>query len=253
MKRKQWMVLLVTIASLSGQYWINTGNTGLKTTAEVAGREEVINYTLPPDFIFSIWGVIYLGFLIYAVYGLTGKAHADNVLNRTAYPVAGSIFLNFVWTVVVGAELWLEAYFLQWFMLVLAVVLLYRWQLNRQPLSKTQRFLSIPFGLYAGWLTAAMIPFTADLLNRSGWDYRPFPPTTWAMILYFAACFLVVWAFRYLRQPFYLLPLAWAFYGFFVRFDALLEITAACLAVLLMLFFFYHLFRFYRVSKPETA
>ena len=63
---------MVTVTGLVGQYWINAGKTALKTTAEVAGREEIINYTLPPDFIFSIWAVIYLGFLVYAFYGTLG-------------------------------------------------------------------------------------------------------------------------------------------------------------------------------------
>src|SRR5688572_9341843 len=114
MKKKQLIVLLVTLISLFGMYWINAGKTSLKTTGEVAGREDVINYTLPPDFIFAIWGVIYLGFLVYAFYGLRKGAGADPQMNRTAYPVAISIFLNLLWTVIVGAELWIWAYPLQW-------------------------------------------------------------------------------------------------------------------------------------------
>src|SRR5688572_21692309 len=113
MKKKQWTVLTVTLVSLFGQYWINTGKTSLKTIPEVAGREDVINYTLPPDFSFAIWAVIYLGFLLYACWGLTRTATSDAHYNGTAYPVAFSIFLNFLWTVIVGADWWLAAYFLQ--------------------------------------------------------------------------------------------------------------------------------------------
>src|SRR5687768_10678814 len=91
MKKKQWVVLASTGISIFGLYWINAGKTVLKTTGEVAGREEVINYTLPPGFIFSIWGVIYLGFLVYAFIGLNKNAAADPQMNKTAYPVAGSI------------------------------------------------------------------------------------------------------------------------------------------------------------------
>jgi hypothetical protein len=252
MKTKQWVVLLVTIASLFGQYWINAGKTSLKTTGEVAGREEVINYTLPPDFIFSIWGVIYLGFLVYAFYGLKRGVENNLQMNKTAYPVAISIFLNFLWTVLVGAELWIWAYPLQWIMLVVAIIILYRWDLNKRPLTGTQKFLSIPFALYAGWLTVAMIPFTADLLNKSGWDYEPFSQITWALIIYVVACLIVVLAFRYLKQPFYLVPLAWALFGFFVRFEDSLKLTAAILALLVLLFFLIQLPRFYqRTAYPK--
>ena len=245
MKNKQWVVLLTTLISLAGLYWINSGKTSLKTTGEVAGREEVINYTLPPGFIFSIWGLIYLGFIVYAFIGMGRKAPADPQMNKTAMPVALSIFLNLFWTVVVGLELWVWAYPLQWIMLLIALVVLFRWDLDRRPLTVCQKYLSIPFALYAGWLTVAMIPFTSDLLNRSGWNFEPFTPVTWALILYVVACLIVLLAFRTLKQPFYLLPLAWALFGFFIRFENPLRTTALLLAVLLALFFLLQLARFY--------
>jgi hypothetical protein len=101
MKLKQIIVLLSTLLSLFGIYWINAGKTSLKRTADVAGREEVINYTLPPDFSFSIWGVIYLGFLIYALYGLKKNTAAETYFDKTAYPIAVSIS---------GPSLWVLSY-----------------------------------------------------------------------------------------------------------------------------------------------
>ena len=245
MKKKAWTVLAVTLISLFGQYWINTGKTSLKTIAEVTGREDVINYTLPPDFSFAIWGIIYFGFLVYACWGLTRKATTDAHYSRTAYPVAVSIFLNFLWTVIVGADWWLAAYFLQWLMLAIAIVIMFRWELKKEPLTTVQKYLSIPFALYAGWLTVAMIPFTSDLLNKSGWNYEPFSQITWAIIVYVVACVIVILAFRKLKQPFYLLPLAWALFGFYIRFDAALETTAAALAALMLLYFIIQVPKFY--------
>ena len=248
-EKKQWTVLTVTVVSLFGQYWINAGKTPLKTIAEVAGREEVINYTLPPDFSFAIWGFIYFGFLVYAFWGLTRAATTDVHYNRTAYPVAISIFLNFLWTVIVGADWWLAAYFLQWLMLAIAMVIMFRWELSKKPLTPVQKYLSIPFALYAGWLTVAMIPFTSDLLNKSGWNYKPFPQVTWALIMYVVACVIVILAFRKIKQPFYLLPLAWALFGFFIRFDAALKITAAGLMALMLLYCIIQLLKFYVTNR----
>ena len=251
MKKKQLIVLVITLASLFGQYWINAGNTSLKKTGEVACREEVINYTLPPDFIFSIWGLIYIGFIIYAVYGLSNNGSRNVHMNKTAYPIALSIFLNLAWTVIVGAELWVWAYPLQWIMLIVAIIIMYKWEVHNPPLSKIQMLLSIPFALYAGWLTVAMIPFTADLLNKSGWDYEPFSPRTWALILYVVACLIIFLAYRKLKQPFYLLPLAWALFGFFIRFDGALKFSAAILAFLVVVYFFIELPRYLRHRKLD--
>lgn len=249
--KKQVIVLISAIVSIFGLYWINAGKTSLKQTGEVAGREEVLNYTLPPGFIFSIWGVIYLGFIIYAIYGLTARGMRDPQMNKTAYPVAISLFLNLLWTVIVGAELWVWAYPLQWIMLVIAIIMLFRWDLNRKPLTATQKFMSIPFALYGGWLTVAMIPFTSDLLNRSSWNYEPFTRATWAIIIYVVAFLIVLLAWLRLKQPFFLLPLAWALYGLYTRFDGNVALTAIGLAGLLVLIFLIGLFRFYARSNAD--
>lgn len=241
MKGKPVIVLLSTLVSIFGIYWINAGKTALKTTAEVAGREELINYTLPPGFVFSIWGIIYLGFLIYAIYGLKKPQYNHTFFDRTGHWVAISILLNLLWVTLTGLELWIYAYFLQWIMLFISIRLLHRWHLNVRPLTNIQKWMSIPFALYAGWLTTAMIPFTSDLLNKSGWNFAPFEPRTWGVIIYIAAFFIVWLAYRRLKQPFYLIPLAWAFVGFAVRFDGSLRITAAILSALLMVIFFLQL------------
>ena len=186
--------------------------------------------------------------MLYAIIGAGKNASADVHMNKTAYPVALSIFLNLLWTVVVGADLWVWAYPLQWLMLIISIILLYRWDLNSKPLTVFQKFLSIPFALYAGWLTVAMIPFTADLLNKSGWNYEPFSQVTWGLILYVVACLIILLVFYKLKHPFYLLPLAWALFGYFIRFDNPLKLTAAFLAVFILVVFLIKLRAFYTTN-----
>lgn len=247
---RQIIVLSSTLISLFGIYWINAGKTSLKPVSQVAGREEVINYTLPPDFSFGIWSVIYLGFLIYAIYQLIPSQKNNAYLIATGYPVALSILFNLLWTVIVGLEQWFAAYFLQWVMLAVAIQILLRWSIGSS-LPLTQKWLSVPFALYAGWLTVAMIPFTSDLLNKSSWNYAPFEPKTWAVILYIIACVIVLAVFRKLRHPFYILPLAWALFGFVTRFDAVLQVTAAALAVILLIVFIMQCVRFYKHDREQ--
>jgi hypothetical protein len=53
-----------------------------------------------------------------------------------------------------------------------------------------------------------------------------------------------------LKQPFYLLPLAWAFFGFVMRFDGLPQTVAAILGALLLAYFILQVVAFYRQQKP---
>lgn len=238
---KRIAVLVAILITLLGQYLINAGKTALKPTGEVAGREPVINYTLPPGWAFSIWGVIYAGFLIYALAGVTRAGARDLHMQRTAGLALVSILLNLAWTVVVGLDLWAWAYPLQGVMLVLAILLLQRWETYRRPLNPNQKWLSIPFALYAGWVTVAMIPFTASLLNQWGWSAAPFSRETWGLMLYIVAFGLITVAFLRLKHPFFLLPLAWALLGYVVRFDGALHWTAAILGLLTLALFLFRL------------
>lgn len=250
---RQAVVIVSTLVSLFGIYLINTGKTSLKPTGEVAGREEVINYALPPDFSFSIWSVIYLGFVIYAIYQALPSQKENPYLKSTGYPIALSILLNLLWTVIVGLEQWLAAYFLQWLMLAIALVILFRWKMKASAFPKSQKWLSVPFALYAGWLTVAMIPFTASLLNMTGWNYAPFSQKTWAVILYVAACFIVLAAYRKIRQPFYIIPLAWALFGFAIRFNDVLQAVSAVLAAFLFIYFIYSSIGFYKQNPAKVS
>jgi translocator protein len=253
MRRKQWIVLLVTLFCLFAIYWINAGNTSLKPTGEVAGREEQINYTLPPGFIFSIWGLIYTGFLAYAVYGIKKGAQNNRYLQQTAWPFIISIVLNLVWTVIVGLDLWTAAFPVQWVMLFLSIYLLKQWEVQKSNITPFQKWMSIPFALYAGWLTVAIIPFTADLLNEAGWDGGPLSRETWGVVLYLLATVIIVLAYRALKQPFFMLPLVWVFFGFVVRFTGLPQVVAGILGALLLVYFITQAVRFFGVQKPVPA
>lgn len=232
MRARQVILLIVTFGSLALQYLINSGATPLLTTAEVAGRETVVNYTLPPDYAFAIWGLIYLCFVAYAVYGAAPSWGDDLFYTETWRLAAVSLLLNLVWTVFVGLNWWVAAYPLQWIMLVIAVILLKR----ALPFSRTRdRYLTIPFALYAGWLAVALIPFTADLLNSTGWRGAPLGPRTWGVIMYIAAVVITMTAYvRGLRHPAFPLPAAWALFTLGTRFGGMLRLTAWSGALLLL-------------------
>ena len=226
---REILIFILTAICIGGVYLINSGQTALRQTGDVAGQEETINYTLPPGYVFSIWGLIYLGFIMYATYGLTRSGASDPHMKATALPFTISLLLNLAWTVIVGADEWGWAYPVQWIMLVVAIWLFFKWDMGQRPLSRTQKWMSIPFALYAGWVTVAMIPFTASLLNQWGWDGGPFSRETWGIILYVLAALIVFLAYLRLRHPFYLLPLPWALIGFYVRFEENFNIKTAAL------------------------
>jgi hypothetical protein len=237
---RQGVVVLCTLASLAVIYLINAGLTSLKSVSEIAGEGEwggegqSPNLTLPASYAFGIWGPIYLGFLGYALYQARPSRRGNPHFRRTGYPVALSILLNLVWTLLVGYERTNGAYLVQWGMLGVALVLVRRWGDPVAAESRPPQWLKLPFSLYAGWLTVAMIPFTTSLLQDAGWRGGPLSPAAWAAGLYLAAAGIAYLTSRYLREPWYLLSVAWALLGIAVRVPGPLALLAGNLSVLVL-------------------
>ena len=218
-------------------------------TGEVAGREEIINYTLPPSWSFSIWGLIYIGFLIYSILGFLPSYKKNSYFKKTGGLVALSILLNLGWTVTVGLDRWAAAFPMQVLMLVIAIILLFEWTGREEEIPNDQKWIAAPFALYAGWLAVALIPFAASLLNSSGWNFGPFSPVTWAIIMYGIAALIMLLAYRTIKHPFFLIPLVWAYAGFAFRFSGILRYTATSLAIIIILVILFSLSFFSRKNS----
>jgi hypothetical protein len=117
---KQYLIFGTVALCLLGIAIINSGLTPLIAVTDSQAEISAMNLTAPPGFIFSIWGVIYLGFLIYGVY-LALPIPKNHSRFRKSFPwIMASIGMNFLWIVLVGFDLILAAYFLKWVMLYAA-------------------------------------------------------------------------------------------------------------------------------------
>ncbi len=230
--------LVVTVLSIAGIAVISSGATSLRPASQISDQTSQQNLVLPPGFVFSIWSVIYLGFITYSLYQLVKGNQTSDRIQSTRPLVTLSIFLNLVWIVLVGFEAVMIPYFLQWAMLYISVVIMQHAEYKSPFESTIEKFIFITLGLYAGWLTVAMIPFTSDLLLLAGWYGEPLSLEFWAVVLYIIA-FVLVFGIYYKRLRFiwYTLPLTWALFGLAVRFYPGVGTVAGALALLGMLMF----------------
>jgi translocator protein len=231
--KSKWPVfnLVVTLLSIAGIYLINSGITSLKPVGQVANRNEFTNLTLPPGFIFSIWGVIYLGFMLFAFIQLSDKARYSSKFDHSKGLITQSIFLNLVWIILVGFEMFIIPYLLQWIMMALALLIVIRVMRNSHSFSsRWEKGAFVAFSLYAGWLTVAMIPYTTDILLATGWKGEPLTPEAWAIIVYVTACGIVFLTYRSLNNLWYVFPLIWALFGIAVKFSGFPAVVAGVLS-----------------------
>lgn len=184
------------------------------TPQEVSARYP--NLFIPAGFTFSVWGVIYLGLLLFVLYqlGLFQKNHpADE-------PLAKKLAVVFVLTSLFNAG-WIFAFHYGYLALsvlmtgLLLLCLIYaRTLLAAQPLRPRETlFLQVPFSLYFGWLTVAFIANVTALLVGLGWNGFGVSEPVWTIIILAVGAVIGVLTTLRFRDPAYALVLVWAYAG----------------------------------------
>jgi hypothetical protein len=189
----------------------------------------------PAGYAFSIWGFIYLSLLAYAVYQLRPARRDKRIHDRLAGPLLVTSLLSMVWLVLFNAEWLLGSVLVILGMLGTALMLLVQsreWVLSR----RGEGWLSVPFSLYAGWLTVATIANASVYLSSLGWLGYPLNPTLWALVLLTAAVVIAVGVSWRLRDAVFSAVVAWACLAIWVARRPENEIVAlAALAAALVL------------------
>jgi hypothetical protein len=232
--------LISTLLSLTGIILISSNIFDLKAP-NMFSHPSPDNLTLPPGFSFSIWGVLYFGFLLYSIYQFLPGQLDNPRITRTETYITYSIFLNFAWVLSTGISLTILPYIVQWIMLALSLFILFSYGTPNASRPLTERIIYGIFAMYAGWLTVGIVPFTTDLLLQTGWRGEPLTPTLVAIIVYVLTAILVLVAYRELKHTWYIFPLIWLLLSLSVKFSGTLAWTAGSLAVLVSIFFVFKL------------
>ena len=179
---------------------------------EIADSFDV--YFVPAGYVFSIWGVIYLGLIAYAVFQLIPAQRENPRLRQTGWWFALSCAANSIWL-----YLWHYGYFalsvVTMLTILISLIIIYQ-QLGvgRQAVSAGERWLvHLPFSLYLGWITVATIANITAFLDFINWNGFGIAPEIWAIIMLVVAI-AVAGLIAYSRQDIaYLVVLIWAFIG----------------------------------------
>ena len=235
MKTFQLLNILFTIITLLVNGAANALPLNGQTSGEISDRFPI--YFVPAGYVFAIWGLIYLGLILFAVYQAL-PANRENVTLQRISP--------FYWLTSIANSVWLFLWHYERFpltivaMVVLLVSLIIIFLiLQKTPgLGKVFRLLvNLPFSIYLGWVSVATIANASQLLYFLEWDALGLSGEVWAFIMLLVATILgllMLWLFR--NVPFSLV-LVWAFVGIAqAQSDSMLVSYAALtLAALLLL------------------
>jgi hypothetical protein len=200
-------LLTITVNGLANALPLNGQGTG-----EISDRFDI--YFVPAGYVFSIWGLIYLGLIAFTIYQAL-PAQRDNAVIKKISPAYWiSNLANTAWVF-----LWHYEFFALTLpaMLILLASLLYIYvQLrgSRSSFKSAQKwFVNTPFSIYLGWISVATIANFSQVLFSLGWGGWGISPTTWAVVLLATATLLgLLMLWRESDRP-YALVLVWAVIG----------------------------------------
>ncbi len=223
----QIITILVTLITITVNGLANALPLNGQGTGEISDRFAI--YFVPAGYVFSIWGLIYLGLIAFTVYQAFPAQREDKLLQKI-YPA--------YWIGSLANAAWIFLWHYEFFPLtliamftILATLLVIQIQLSkvRSEMDRCHKwYVQYPFSIYLGWISVATIANLSQVLFYINWGGWGIDPSVWAVIMLAVATILgLLMAWRENDIP-YLLVLVWAFWGIAVsQADTALVATSA--------------------------
>ena len=218
-------LVTITVNGLANGLPLNGLNTG-----EISDRFQV--YFVPAGYVFSIWGLIYLGLLAFTIYQALPAQRDNPRLVRIGWAVVIGNLANATW-IFFWHYLLFPLSLLAMVVLLAALLFIYtRLEIGKRNVGALERWLvNIPFSVYLGWITVATIANTADVLDFVKWGQFGISDEAWMVIILFVVT-LIAWIMSFTRKDIaYLSVLLWALAGIGVKFPQNGIVTTSVWAV----------------------
>ncbi len=191
-----------------------------QNTGEISDRFQV--YFVPAGYVFSIWGLIYIGWIAFAVYQFLPAQRENPRLQKLGYWFALSGVFNSAWLLCWHYNLFGLSVLVMLALLGTLIVSYLRLEVGRAAVSAAERWcVDTPVSVYLGWITVATVAnFTnwLDFIKWSGWGVSA---PTWTVIMLLVGFLLGLLMALTRRDAGYLFVLVWAFAGIGVKQAAL--------------------------------
>lgn len=244
MMKKDAIRQIVNLVALAATVVINGLATSLplngQTTGEISDRFDV--FFVPAGYVFSIWGLIYLGLTAFGIYQALPAQRENPRLRSIGYLFAVSSIANVAWIFLWHYEVFPLTLVAMVILLVSLIAIYLRLDIGRVKVSSAERwFVDLPFSIYLGWITVATIANATSLLDYLNWNGWGISPEIWTLIMLFAASVIASAVSLTRGDVAYMLVIVWAFAGIAVKHQATpmvawgAWISAALVAIVLVL------------------
>jgi len=204
-------------ASIVGNIALNYVSQAYPFNGQTNGQVSYKYPTLltPAGYAFSIWGLIFLSLLVYAVWQLLPNQRRNPLPDAIARPLTLANLLTGLWLVLFAYErLALSA--LVMLGILLSLILVYGRARELVLANESPTLSSLPFALYLGWISvASVINFTLALWGW-GWHGEENVRVLLTALLLIVVVIIGLLIAREFREVAFPLVVAWALVGVWV-------------------------------------
>lgn len=209
---RQILVVIAVLAVIGVNVAANALPINGLNTGQISDRFDIL--FVPAGYVFSIWGLIYLGLLAYAIYQAL-PVQADNPRLQSI----GGLFLlssvaNIAW-IFLWHYLLFPGTLIAMITLLLSLIGIYvRLRRTNEKVGRAERWLvRVPFSIYLGWISVATIANVTQVLYYLDWNGFGISEVAWAIVMLVVGVVLAgIVAFNEL-DPAYVLVFVWAYAG----------------------------------------
>lgn len=195
----------------------------------------------PANYVFSIWGVIYVTAVIFAIYQVRGSQKSATYIGEINFLYLAASLLNVVWLVV-----WHYSYSQPFFLLYTVVLMLlllltlfalyYRLGIGVKEVPRNQRLaVNLHISLYFGWICLATIANIASTLNVFILGIPTDSQILWTMLVIIIALLLTLLMLYFRRDIVYSMVVVWAAIGIAIKQLAIPMIFGTAMATLVII------------------
>jgi hypothetical protein len=212
-------------------------------TGEISDRFKV--YFVPAGYVFSIWGVIYLGLIAFAIFQALPSQRENPRMRATAWWIALGGLANSAWIFLWHYEQFPLTIIAMLVLLGTLIVTYLRLGIGRSVVSASETWATrVPFSIYLGWITVATVANVTTLLDYLNWNKFGIAPEIWMGIV-LAAVLVIAMLMNFTRRDIaYSAVILWALAGISVKHADVLAvaiptwITFGSVALTLVIAFF---------------
>jgi benzodiazapine receptor len=213
---RQSVNVVAVIATIVANGLANALPLNGQTTGEISDRFQV--YFVPAGYVFSIWGLIYLGLILFAVYQALPGQRDNPRLSRIGYLFALSCVANIAWLFLWHYEQFPLTLVAMLLLLALLMAIYVRLGIGRVAAPTSERwFVHLPFSIYLGWVTVATIANVTSVLDYWSWGGWGISAEVWTVIMLIAGAGIASVVSLTRGDVAYMLVIMWAFAGIAIK------------------------------------